>query len=164
MSGEVFLLRERIGEEHPFCDIGQILFIILYIVVWIIDAYWLLYTVFFQDTFHWLLRGSLTMLCIGVGVYFIQRSHNLVFDKTSSYPEIIDWGVYSIVRHPMYLGVLIFLLGLPFWSFSLLAIGILLVFFIFYDRMATYEEKDMVRVFGDDYSKYQKKVGKWIPK
>jgi protein-S-isoprenylcysteine O-methyltransferase Ste14 len=36
------------------------------------------------------------------------------------------------------------------------------MFFIACDWMASYEEKDLVRVLGDKYVDYQKKVSKWF--
>jgi protein-S-isoprenylcysteine O-methyltransferase Ste14 len=160
----VDMLQERIGEEHPFCDSGQYLFILSYLIVWMSDSFWLHYSTFLIGSFHWLLRGSLTLICIIVGVYFAQGAHELVFDEAHSNPQVIDWGVYGIVRHPMYLGVLLILLGLIFWTFSLTSMSIWLGFFFFYDRMASYEEEDLLRLFGKAYSEYQKKVGKWVPR
>jgi len=77
---------------------------------------------------------------------------------------VIDWGVFGIVRHPMYLGVLLIMMGLFFWSLSMLSIGIWAGFFIFYDRMASYEEENLIRIFGEDYTEYQRRVGKWFPR
>ena len=158
------LTQERIGEEHPFFDSGQHLFILLYLIVWISDSFWLHYSTFLIGSFHLLLRGSLTLICIIPGVYLVQGAHELIFDETHSNPQFIDWGVYGIVRHPMYLGVLLILLGLFFWTFSLTSMSIWLGFFFFYDQMASYEEEDLLRLFGKAYSEYQIKVGKWVPR
>jgi protein-S-isoprenylcysteine O-methyltransferase Ste14 len=32
------------------------------------------------------------------------------------------------------------------------------------DKMATYEEKDLIRILGKEYIAYQKRVPKWCPK
>jgi len=64
----------------------------------------------------------------------------------------------------MYLGVLLIMMGLFFWSLSMLSIGIWAGFFIFYDRMASYEEENLIRIFGEDYTEYQRRVGKWFPR
>jgi hypothetical protein len=42
--------------------------------------------------------------------------------------------------------------------------SIWLGFFFFYDRMTSYEEEDLLRLFGKAYSEYQIKVGKWVPR
>lgn len=157
-------LQEGIGEEHPFCDSGQNLFILLYLVVWIVDSFWLHWSTFLMGFFHWLLRGSFALIFLVAGVYLVQGAHKVVFDTKPSDPQVIDWGVYSIVRHPMYLGILLIMMGFFFWSFSLISISILVGFFLFYDRMAGYEEEDLIRIFGEKYLEYQRRVGKWFPK
>jgi protein-S-isoprenylcysteine O-methyltransferase Ste14 len=157
-------LKEGIGEEHPSCDSGQNLFIAVYLVAWIADSFWLRWSTFLMGSFHWLIRGSLTLICIIVGVYLVQGAHKVVFDEAPADPQVIDWGVFGIVRHPMYLGVLIIMIGLFCWSFSLISISIWVGFLIFYDRMASYEEEDLIRIFGEDYMEYQRRVGKWFPK
>lgn len=163
LNSVVMSLREGIGDEHPFCDSGQNLFIVLYLVVWIADSFWLCWSTFLMGSFHWLLRGSLALICIIMGVYLAQGAHKVVFDEAPTSPQVIDWGVFSIVRHPMYLGVLSIMIGLFFWSFSLISISICVGFFFFYDRMASYEEEDLIRIFGENYIEYQRRVGKWFP-
>jgi protein-S-isoprenylcysteine O-methyltransferase Ste14 len=69
-----------------------------------------------------------------------------------------------LVRHPMYLGTLLFCLTFFFAMPSFLSFMIWIVFFIFYDKMATYEENDLIRIFGEKYISYQKRVPKWIPR
>jgi len=64
----------------------------------------------------------------------------------------------------MYLGILLFCLGLFFISPSLLSFGVWLAFFILYDKMATYEQKDLIRILGEEYIVYQKRVSKWFPR
>jgi len=98
---------------------------------------------------------------IGFGAYLIKESHAAVFAKTGK-PEFVDSGVYSLVRHPMYLGSLMILLGFIFLKFSLIAFVIWLVYFVLCDWMASYEEKDLLRVLGKKYVNYQNRVPKWL--
>ena len=156
-------LQEGIGEEHPFCDSGQNLFILLFIVVWIADSFWLHWSTFLMSSIHWFIRGSIAFISIILGVYLAQGAHKAVFEEAPSDPQVIDWGVFRFVRHPMYLGVLLIMIGLFFWSFSLISISIWIGFFFFYDRMASYEERSLIRIFGEDYVKHQRNVGKWFP-
>jgi protein-S-isoprenylcysteine O-methyltransferase Ste14 len=157
-------MQEGIGEEHPFCDSGQYFFILFYLVAWIADSFWLRWSTFQIGSFNWMVRGSLTLIFIIVGFYLVQGAHKVVFDEAPIDPQVVDWGVFSFVRHPMYLGVLLILIGLFFWSLSLLSICIWVGFFFFYDRMASYEEEDLIRIFGENYRDYQRRVGKWFPK
>ena len=104
------------------------------------------------------------ILSLSFGVYLALKSHEAVFGETAGQSKLIDSGVYSWIRHPMYLGTLLSCLGLFFAIPSLLSLGIWIAFFIFYDKMATYEEEDLTRILGDEYMDYQKRVPKWFPK
>jgi protein-S-isoprenylcysteine O-methyltransferase Ste14 len=64
----------------------------------------------------------------------------------------------------MYLGTLLFCLAFLFITVSLASIVIWIGFFIFYDRMATYEEESLISILGEEYNSYQKRVSKWIPR
>jgi protein-S-isoprenylcysteine O-methyltransferase Ste14 len=46
---------------------------------------------------------------------------------------------------------------------SLVSIGIWIVFFVVYDRMAAFEEQSLVGILGEEYVAYQKRVPKWFP-
>jgi protein-S-isoprenylcysteine O-methyltransferase Ste14 len=160
----VRLMCEGFGLEHRYCDSGQNLFIFLYLVAWAADSFLFHLSIFLMHSIPWFVRGSLTLIFVLLGVYLVRGAHEVVFEEASSDPQVIDWGVFSYVRHPMYLGILLILIGLFFWSFSLLALCIWGGFFFFYNRMATFEEKDLNRIFGDKYQDYQRRVGKWFPK
>lgn len=159
--------RVGLGVEHPYCDTIQLVMVILFFVVWGLDV--LGYFVFNIST---ILAGLLSfpllvfpaILSIGFGIYLASKSHEAVFGEAKTHPKLIDSGVYSKVRHPMYLGILMLCLGFLFIMFSLLSLGIWAIFFVFYDRMATFEEKDLIRKLGDQYVDYQKRVGKWFLK
>jgi protein-S-isoprenylcysteine O-methyltransferase Ste14 len=64
----------------------------------------------------------------------------------------------------MYLGTLVFFLGFFFAIPSLISLVVFAVFFVFYDKMATYEENDLIRILGEDYTAYQRRVPKWLPR
>jgi protein-S-isoprenylcysteine O-methyltransferase Ste14 len=152
------------GSEHPLCDRIQLVMIILFFVVWGLDSF-----VFTSSTalMGWVplpLRILLGCLGIGTGTYLGVQSHRVVFGNPSTQPRLIDSGVYTRVRHPMYLGTLLFCLGFFGFTLSLLSLGVWSTFFIFYDRMASYEENDLIRVLGNDYVSYQKQVPKWFPR
>lgn len=110
------------------------------------------------------LRLFIAIVTIGFGLYLIAKSHKAVFGDACAQPRLIDSGVYSWVRHPMYLGILMSCLAFFFAMPSVLSLGVWLVFFILYDKMATYEEKDLIRILGKEYIAYQKRVPKWCPK
>ncbi|HEX5761394.1 MAG TPA: isoprenylcysteine carboxylmethyltransferase family protein [Thermoanaerobaculia bacterium] len=78
--------------------------------------------------------------------------------------ELVVSGLYRYVRNPMYLGVLLILLGeaLFFQSRALLvyaaACGLL-----YHLIVLLYEEPALTRSFGDSYARYRRSVGRWLP-
>ena len=79
-------------------------------------------------------------------------------------PErIVDTGIYAWTRNPMYLGHLIFMLGLAITFLSIPA-ALLVVFHIFwYQRRVQEDEARLSALFGDAYLAYAAKVKRWIP-
>ena len=160
-------MRHGLGSEHPLCDRIQLVMMVLFLVVWGTDL--LAFTLFDYSTvlaattsYPLLLLPSFASLVIGA--YLVAKSHKVVFGEEPVQSRLIDSGVYSWFRHPMYLGILIFCSAFFFASLSLLSLGVLIVFFILYDRMTAYEEKCLVEILGDDYIAYQKRVSKWLPR
>jgi protein-S-isoprenylcysteine O-methyltransferase Ste14 len=158
--------RLRLGSEHPLCDSIQLAMLISYFVVLGVDSVghfvFGFSTVFVRFTSFPLLMLP-ALLLWSLGIYFALKSHEAVFREMNSQPRLIDSGVYSWVRHPMYLGILMFCLGFLFIMPSLLSSGVWIAFFIIYDRMASYEEKDLIHILGGEYGNYQKRVPKWFP-
>ena len=154
------------GAEHPLCDRMQIVMLIAFFGVWISDfVSGFLFgrsTVVVSVMSHVLL--IIPAICVLImGVYLVAQSHTAIFRDTSFQSHVLNLGVYSWVRHPMYLGVLLFCLGFLVASFSIASLSIWLLFFFLYDRMTAYEEDDLIRIFGDEYLEYQQLAGKWIP-
>jgi len=159
--------RSVLGSEFPHCDQIQLIMIILFFVVWLVDS-----LSFFIFRYSTVLVGLISLpvlllpaiLSLGFGLYLMAKSHTAVFGETPEQPRLIDSGVYSWVRHPMYLATLLVCLGFFFISPSLLSFGVWLAFWILYDRMTAYEEKDLIRILGEKYIAYQKRVPKWFPR
>jgi protein-S-isoprenylcysteine O-methyltransferase Ste14 len=159
-------MRQGLGSEHPLCDRIQLLILILFFVVWGIDSLGFFMfgysTVVFEAlAFPLLFSGTILSLCLSF--YLVSKSHKAVLEQVHDPPKLVDSGVYAWVRHPMYLGTLLFCLAFIFINVSLISIAIWIAFFVFYDRMATYEEKGLIAILGDQYTAYQKRVSKWLP-
>jgi len=158
--------RVRLGSEHPLCDSIQLVMLISYFAVLGIDSSGYLVfgvsTVFVGFTSYPLLLLPAFLLS-SLGIYFALKAHEVVFGKMIGQPKLVDSGVYSWVRHPMYLGTLMFCLGFWFIMPSLLSFGVWIAFFILYDGLAAYEEEDLIRALGREYINYQNRVPKWCP-
>jgi len=78
--------------------------------------------------------------------------------------HLVVTGLYRHVRNPMYLGVLLVLLGEStlFSSLTLLkyAAGFALIAHLF---VLLYEEPALRARFGDSYERYRQSVRRWIP-
>lgn len=153
-----------LGSEFPYCDKIQLTMIILFFVIWGLDSFICNYSTVLVGLIPLPLRLFLAILSLSMGVYLGAKSHKAVFGEIHDQSKLIDSGVYSWVRHPMYLGTLVFCLGFFFYSFSLLSFGVWIGFFILYDKMAAYEERDLIRILGEEYIAYQKRVPKWFPR
>jgi protein-S-isoprenylcysteine O-methyltransferase Ste14 len=158
-------MRHGLGSEHPLCDRIQLLMLIIFFVVWSADSlshFFFGYSTVLLDVlvFPALIAGTLLSLCLSL--FLVSKSHKAVLEQDP--PKFVDSGIYAWIRHPLYLGTLFFCLSFLFLSVSLVSIGVWVAFFIFFDRMATYEEKNLVKLLGEQYVSYQKRVSKWIPK
>lgn len=78
--------------------------------------------------------------------------------------KLVTIGPYKYSRNPMYLGVILWILGLGFILNSLwFIIGGLLIPFIYLIYVKLIEEKELEARFGKDYLEYKKKVPFLIP-
>jgi protein-S-isoprenylcysteine O-methyltransferase Ste14 len=76
--------------------------------------------------------------------------------------QIISRGPYRFTRNPMYLGHLVFLLGLAltFWSwFALIILGSRAFWF---HRRVLQDEERLEGIFGAEYVAYRARVKRWI--
>jgi len=79
-------------------------------------------------------------------------------------PErIVTTGAYCYTRNPMYLGHLIFMLGLALTFQSWIAALLLLVHIPWFHRRALEDEAQLRALFGPDYEAYAARVKRWIP-
>jgi protein-S-isoprenylcysteine O-methyltransferase Ste14 len=67
--------------------------------------------------------------------------------------------IYSVIRHPMYTGILLLGLGGMFSTLTLYSVIFFLVYFLaFYIHIRFVEEKELILRFGPSYQEYIKKV------
>lgn len=78
--------------------------------------------------------------------------------------ELNVTGIYSLLRHPLYLGNFFMWLG-PVLFLRSLSFTIIfgLLYWIYYERIMFAEEQFLRRKFGDIYDKWSEKVGSFIP-
>ena len=73
-------------------------------------------------------------------------------------------GIYSTVRHPLYLGNYFIWAGIAVFTYNLYFIVIMsLLFWVYYKRIMFAEEKFLERKFGEEYINWSKGVPSFIP-
>lgn len=110
----------------------------------------------------WWMCLSATFLIDHWSLFGLRQSLNLLnrqnYHKATAFKAPL---LYLLVRHPVYLGIIIFHFSTPHLTFGrlLLAIGITL----FLLRQVELDEVDLLNKFGDRYRTYQQKVPKVFP-
>lgn len=92
------------------------------------------------------------------------RRGTLLEGRLGRTEPLLIQGPYKYVRHPLYFGVVVIVLG--WWllldcSFLLVSAMFLLLWFNFV--VASFEEKELKAIFGEQYQQYTKEVPKMIP-
>jgi len=73
-------------------------------------------------------------------------------------------GIYSTVRHPLYLGNFLVWIGISTYVFNPLFIVIIsLIFWLYYERIMFAEERFLERKFGEEYLDWSNKIPAFIP-
>ncbi len=156
--------RPDLTGEHPFGDLGQLIFLITFLLVWIADIFFINITESeYFDLSLWI-QIPVGAIILIYGFYLARKSMKMIFGTKRDKPEVVHDKIYDKVRHPMYLGAILFYLGISILMFSLPLFIIFIATFIFYDFIARHEEKLLLNQFGDDYANYMKKVRRWIPR
>jgi len=109
-----------------------------------------------------------------VGVSMLLYSiYSFGFLRTARIPEVfpvkyerklIKEGIYSIIRHPIYLSELCIIMG----NFLISGVLSLLLFFLIWililPHLLRWEEERLIQRFGEEYIEYKRKVGGIIPR
>lgn len=154
----------RLGIEAPHSHLIQALSPAIFTIVWMLDSLVFKFSIVLNDFVSWIIRLILFIVVIAVAFAFIRISHNTLFRRPENKDELITDGILGHVRNPMYFGVLLIYLAFIFLSISLISIALWIVIIVIYDRLATFEEKQLEKLFGEKYIAYKKKVPKWIPR
>ena len=78
-------------------------------------------------------------------------------------PRLITTGPYAFTRNPVYLGHIIFMLGLALTLQSLSGAILAVVIGVTFHRRILKDEKRLASLFVQQYSDYKSHVKRWIP-
>jgi protein-S-isoprenylcysteine O-methyltransferase Ste14 len=156
------IMKERKG-EHPFGDAGQLILLGLFLVVWAGDSFFLHKSTFVSDYVPLFIRLVILALTLITAAYLSMSGHVVVAHGQRP-NAVLSRGAFRYVRHPLYLAAILFYLGLTVSTASLFSLALLVIILLFYNYIASYEERLMVIKFGEDYVSYKNRTGKWVPK
>ena len=120
-------------------------------------------------------RGSLTVVAWGAppmlwgylqyrltGAYRVRRGDGGPGIDVPPRRLVTD-GPYRYTRNPMYLGHLIFMLGLALTLWSWSALALFLVHVVWFHRRVLDDERRLTARFGVEYADYMRRVKRWVP-
>ena len=156
--------RPDIAGEHPQGDLIQGLFFIVFIGAVIIDHLFLKTSTIFSPYFPIWARIPIAILIL----WFVWRlavgGLRIVFGEIRKKPIVVNQGIFSQTRHPIYLGAILMYMAALVLTLSLAAAAIWIFIILYYRFLARYEEKLLIGKFGDDYRQYMTQVPMWIPR
>ncbi len=86
------------------------------------------------------------------------NNYNLKEDSA----KLMTDGIFNCSRNPMYLGMMLWFTGLAVFLGSLTSFIYPVFFFILANKMISYEERKLEKIYGDQYNNYRKRVRRWL--
>jgi len=155
-------MKEKNG-EHPFGDAGQLILLGIFLVVWVGDSFFLRKSTFLSNYVPLYIRLVILGLTLIIAMYLFKSGHVIVCHEARP-NRVVTTGAFRLVRHPLYLASILTYLGVTVSTVSLFSLALLVGMFIFHNYIASYEEKLLEMKFGEEYERYKKRTGKWLPR
>ena len=155
-------MKEKKG-EHPFGDAGQLISLGVFLVVWVGDSFFLRKSTFLSDYVPLYIRLIILGLTLITAMCLFSSGHVVVSHEQRP-NSVVANGAFRYVRHPLYLASILTYLGLTVSTVSLFSLALFVGIFVFHNYIASYEEKLLDARFGEEYRKYKRRTGKWVPR
>jgi len=156
--------RPDIAGEHRFGDLIQFLLLIIFICAGVIDNFFLKTSAILSPYFPIWARIPISILILWLAWYLAIGGLRIVFGEIREKPVVVNQGVFSQTRHPIYLGGILMYLAALVLTLSMTAAIIWVFIILYYGFLARYEEKLLIEKFGDEYQLYMQQVPMWIPR
>jgi protein-S-isoprenylcysteine O-methyltransferase Ste14 len=117
----------------------------------------------FQSNLLFMFLALSGIVIMGWAVMLFRKTHTTL-NPNKKPNALVSSGPYKVSRNPMYLGLLLVLTGIAFWSGTFVFFAAPIVFFILIDRVVIpYEEKLVEDTVGSNkFRDYAKKVRRWL--
>ena len=131
-------------------------------VVWEVETLWIAWVLFGLFVFGWNLCFVATFGNNHFDLFGVRQAY--IYFKGEEYKpvEFGRNGLYKWIRHPIQTGVLIGVWANPMMRLDHLLLSAGLTIYIFIGLW--FEERDLIKAFGDEYRTYKAEVGGLIPK
>lgn len=97
------------------------------------------------------------------GLYLLSSSWNVLYKAQKSH-GLATTGPYAYVRHPQYDGFILVMIGFLIQWPTILTLIMFPILVYMYKRLARSEEKEVLKEFGEEYSRYMAEVPGFIPR
>lgn len=108
---------------------------------------------------------SLTILgfLLGVGALFEFLKAQTTLDPHGSTTQLVTSGIYRLSRNPMYLGLLLIVIGLPLYFGLIWGVVVAFVFVLLMNHLVIqHEEMYLEGKFKEGYTDYRSRVRRWV--
>ena len=102
--------------------------------------------------------GGILILCGLLFHIYAEKNHKQAHEKSADIVKIVNDGVFSKIRHPLYMSAIIINLGIALAFGIALTLIIALVSIFHWIITALKEEEFLLQKFGEEYSQYKKDV------
>jgi protein-S-isoprenylcysteine O-methyltransferase Ste14 len=156
--------RPDLAGEHPQGDRYQLYAFLLFTAAVLIDHFFIGWASSFRSVIPFGVRLTVALLIVLFGLFLSLSGIHTVFSEYTEEPRMITSGLFSFVRHPVYLGAMLVYIGMLTFLLSPLALVVFMAIFLLYDWLAQDEETRMLKVFGQQYEVYRLQTPKWLPR
>src|SRR4030066_1773905 len=113
-------MKEKNG-EHPFGDAGQLILLVLFLIVWIVDSFFLRTSTFLSDHVPLYIRLLFLGLALATAAYLSMSGHDRICREQRG-TKVVSSGAFRSVRHRLYSACLLFYLGLAISTASIFSL------------------------------------------
>jgi protein-S-isoprenylcysteine O-methyltransferase Ste14 len=156
--------RPDVAGEHPLGDLFQGIFFLVFLAAIIIDRMTIKTYALISPYLPLWIRIIASILILWIAWMLAKSGLKVVFGEIREKPSVINEGVFSLIRHPIYLGSILMYLAALVLTLSLVAGALWIIIILYYHYLALYEEKLLINKFGDAYKRYKQQVPMWIPR
>lgn len=131
------------------------------------SLYWLTYAVktdeeniFLPTLFRWGII-DLSLLIIGSAIFLL--AFTAWITNLGRGGDLLTSGIYGLVRHPQYLGLILLTLGITIRSLRPISFIAWVILLFGYLILASLEERDLLKNYGQRYMEYSRRTSFMIP-